>query len=155
MQYPQIFPADLLLSCRQHCFSVSLFLNIILLLAMIKKQKQICNKGDVLAAGGCRCFRWWQRKNIHESSASDYIHQLSSVGRWRNILIPSSLWALGRTPLSFFLYFIILDAASLCLQAQKIPKFSLIILSILCLDDTCHGGQQTYCRLRHRTPTWL
>lgn len=104
MQYPQIFPIDLLLSCRQH-FSVSLFLNIILLLTMIKKQKQICNKGDVLAAGGSRCFRWWQRKNTHESSASDYIHQLSSMGRWRNILIPSGLQALGQTSLSFFSLF--------------------------------------------------
>lgn len=99
-----------LLTCSYHVghtlfLCVSLFLNIILLLTMIKKQKQICNRGDVLAAGGSRCFRWWQRKDTHESSASDYIHQLSSVGRWRNILIPSGLQAsLSFFPLCHFRY---------------------------------------------------
>lgn len=52
---------------------------------------------------------------------------------------------IGQASLSYFFFlFYHLDIANLCLQAQKMPKFSLIILSILSLDDKHGGSQKNY-----------
>lgn len=56
------------------CFMV---LNIILLLAM--KKKQICNKGWCAGCEWCQMLRGRWRNCKHENRASDYVHQLRSA----------------------------------------------------------------------------
>lgn len=123
----------------------ALFLNIILLLSMTKKQKQICNKGDVLAVNGVSCFRRWWRNNMHETRGPGY-HQLSRAWEVGWIFWFFYVFKHYRSSIFviFFFLFYHLDIANLCLQAQKMPKFSLIILSILSLDDKHGGSQKNY-----------